>query len=187
MNAEPTKAVKPDRSRWTADQKSVVRDHFRTLTAETISRITGRTVDAVKRKARELGVSNHNWSRQEIEFLCTYYRTHGPRFVARHLCRSESAVQGYAHKVGTQMYRHTMEANPNKKTKALVAAIATESGLNPADILGRSKTRAIVIARWRIAKQLREAGYSYPNIGKQLGRDHTSILHGLQRLQEIAA
>jgi hypothetical protein len=59
----------------------------------------------------------------------------------------------------------------------LIDAVAEIYCVERGDILGRSRLRNLVDARALIVKVLRDDGFSYPAIGKTLGRDHTSVLH----------
>lgn len=54
-----------------------------------------------------------------------------------------------------------------------------ELGVDPFVIRGKSRLREHVIVRWRIAKELREFGHSYPGIGRALNRDHSSVMQML--------
>jgi hypothetical protein len=58
----------------------------------------------------------------------------------------------------------------------------TCTGVPIASILGRRQTGFIVRARDLVAYRLRaEMGWSYPAIGKALGRDHSSVLVAVRR------
>lgn len=69
--------------------------------------------------------------------------------------------------------------------KLLEEAISQASGISIEDMLGRSRKPEIVDARhavWFVA--FRELGYSSPELGIRYGRDHTSILHGVRKIEE---
>lgn len=60
----------------------------------------------------------------------------------------------------------------------ILAAVAAESGVSVEDIKGPSRLSVIVSARRIAARRLREAGLSYPAIGRFLGgRHHTSAMY----------
>jgi hypothetical protein len=63
-------------------------------------------------------------------------------------------------------------------------AVAKEWGITIKELLGPSRSMRLVDARAAVAALLREAGYSYPEIGKIIGRDHSSVFHGLKRREE---
>lgn len=70
----------------------------------------------------------------------------------------------------------------------ILAAVAEETGLTVAMIVGDRRARHIVAARhygyWRVA---RETGASLAAIGRAFGdRDHTTIIHGIRK-HEIRA
>ena len=52
-----------------------------------------------------------------------------------------------------------------------------ELGVSVWRVRSRSRDRKLVMVRRDIAHRLREAGHSFPAIGKALNRDHTSIMH----------
>jgi hypothetical protein len=51
---------------------------------------------------------------------------------------------------------------------------------------GPSRVAFMVEARRTVAKFLRQEGWSYPQIGEYLGRDHTTVMHllGARRRQQ---
>jgi hypothetical protein len=59
-----------------------------------------------------------------------------------------------------------------KATKA-----ALEAGLNPVEVLAGSRTIEHITIRWKVWRELSNAGYSYFSIGKASGFDHTSVRH----------
>jgi len=73
----------------------------------------------------------------------------------------------------------------------LLEEVAEEYDLKPSLILGLLKTAHIAQARqdfmWR-ARQMKWSDgsprYSYPQIGDFLGRDHTTVIHGVRRHAE---
>lgn len=60
--------------------------------------------------------------------------------------------------------------------------IAVARGVTVADILGRSKVPVVALARHELMARLWQFGLSLTDIGKALGMDHTSILHGVRRV-----
>lgn len=61
--------------------------------------------------------------------------------------------------------------------EGLARMVATESAVPIEIILGRRRTRTVVAARRKLCIALRDAGLSYPEIGRCIGRDHTSVIH----------
>lgn len=60
------------------------------------------------------------------------------------------------------------------------------SGLTLDDVMQKSKRQKFCDFRQRLYWRLRhESGLSFPKIGKLVGRDHTTICHGVARYQEI--
>ena len=65
---------------------------------------------------------------------------------------------------------------------AIVIAVCNEHEVHPDDLLGPSRLRPIVRARqeamWRLWADL---GLSLPQIGGLLDRDHTTVLHAIDK------
>lgn len=63
----------------------------------------------------------------------------------------------------------------------LVKATAAVCGLTYNDLVGKGRSREFTHARAIVIRILRNRGWSYPRIGKQLGdRDHTTIMHSYE-------
>lgn len=58
--------------------------------------------------------------------------------------------------------------------------VVRETRVNGADILGRSRDKLAMRARRTLYRRLREEGYSYPTIGRMVGRDHTTVMSGVK-------
>ncbi len=69
---------------------------------------------------------------------------------------------------------------------AMVRTYAREAaaglGVSASEVLGRQRFKNMVIARKAVMRRLWEDGFSTPEIGFMLDRDHTTVLHGLGRL-----
>lgn len=63
----------------------------------------------------------------------------------------------------------------------IVKKVSHESGVPTMEIHGRSRSKKIFSARVLVYKALREEGYSYPEIGKLMERDHTTVLRVLRK------
>jgi Bacterial dnaA protein helix-turn-helix len=60
-----------------------------------------------------------------------------------------------------------------------IIAVASQLSHHTAgDILSRARHKPLVLTRFAIYTVARENGHSYPVIGKILGRDHSTVLHG---------
>jgi chromosomal replication initiator protein len=71
---------------------------------------------------------------------------------------------------------------PREKNLAEIDAIAELYGYTLEDILGKSKLKALVAVRRKCIVWLREKGYSTTEIGRIMNRDHTTIVHALQKV-----
>jgi chromosomal replication initiation ATPase DnaA len=58
---------------------------------------------------------------------------------------------------------------------------ASRHGVAVDDILSRSRKSKHVAARKEVMHLYRDAGFSLKQIGLALGRDHTTVLHGLRK------
>jgi hypothetical protein len=66
-------------------------------------------------------------------------------------------------------------------SKAVVNAVADRHGIAPEDILGSSRKRPVMLARFECMYRLRvEYKMSYPAIGARLDRDHSTVMHGVR-------
>lgn len=71
-----------------------------------------------------------------------------------------------------------------KKNKDLVPSLR-QSPVTYPEMLGSSRRKAAAHARFRIFRELHDMGFSYPSIGSVAGMDHTSVLHGVVRINEL--
>lgn len=69
--------------------------------------------------------------------------------------------------------------------RLMILVGARMHGFPVKEITGPRRHKHLAIARWRIAKAARLAGYSYPKIAKAMNKNHTSILHGVKELEKI--
>lgn len=69
----------------------------------------------------------------------------------------------------------------------LIADVAAARGIAPKTILGTSSDTAACEARWEVwwrARQIKPP-LSYPALGAAFDRDHTTVLHGVRRFDEM--
>ena len=71
-------------------------------------------------------------------------------------------------------------ARGRDRARLLAEAIGAISDVNPEEILGRRRFKAIVVARHQLFVDLWRDGYSIADVGRILGFDHTSVIHGLR-------
>lgn len=65
----------------------------------------------------------------------------------------------------------------------ILAAVSAETGISPADILGRCRRAEIVRARQLLCSHAHGAGMSLTEIGRRLGRDHGTIAWAIRAVQ----
>lgn len=63
------------------------------------------------------------------------------------------------------------------KPDHVLAVVATVTGLDPQVVVGPSRMHLVVKARAVVCLVLRDAGLSYPEIGRCIGRDHTTAMN----------
>lgn len=63
--------------------------------------------------------------------------------------------------------------------RPILARVANEAGFTVAELL-KGRRQDAVDARLEAYIALREAGYSYPEIGRFVGRDHSTVMHALK-------
>lgn len=61
-----------------------------------------------------------------------------------------------------------------------VIQASRETGIDADDIYSKSRRAEIVAARWRAMQIAHERGMSSVSIGRGLGMDHSTVLHGLR-------
>jgi len=100
--------MKPKRSRrrWTDEEIAFMMDHYGTMSIKEIARELGRTENAIKNKAKKLGLSKlPQWSDEEIKLLVGLYGRLPAEEIAKILGRSKDAVYHKAMRLGLQSYR----------------------------------------------------------------------------------
>lgn len=70
---------------------------------------------------------------------------------------------------------------PRQRNLNDIAEIAEAHRLTLEDILGKSRHKYLVSVRRKCVVMLREKGYSTTEIGRIMQRDHSTIVHALQR------
>ena len=69
--------------------------------------------------------------------------------------------------------------------KRIIAECAAEFGITANDILGNSRVAHIVMARRKAAWIFHQRGtMSYPQIGRILNKDHSTIIHAVRRYKQ---
>lgn len=64
-------------------------------------------------------------------------------------------------------------------------AVAKQHNVTPAEIRGKSRKRHVINARFEVFYRLRtDLAMSYTKIGIVFGKDHTTVLHGVNKLRQ---
>lgn len=76
---------------------------------------------------------------------------------------------------------------PRAKIMAEIRAVCERHNVCMADVMGLSRYREHVAARYEVFYILRnDYGMSMPQIGALMGRDHTVVMYGIKRHMERA-
>lgn len=82
--------------------------------------------------------------------------------------------------------RRSYKLKQFEKAREIILEVAINRKVTEAQILGRRRDRHIVVARHEACYRIRsELRLSLPDIGKIMGRDHTTILHGVRKHCEL--
>lgn len=75
----------------------------------------------------------------------------------------------------------TLGMTPRQVNIMRIEAIAEEYDYTVEDVLGKSKLKALVAVRRKCIVMFRGMGYSTTEIGRIMKRDHSTIVHALQK------
>ena len=67
---------------------------------------------------------------------------------------------------------------------ALLKEVCQEFRITHDRLISKQRSVRVVAARDIIIKCLRDDGWSYPEIGRLLNRDHSTIVHALKRINK---
>jgi chromosomal replication initiation ATPase DnaA len=63
----------------------------------------------------------------------------------------------------------------------IIAQVCDRHGVAVDEVMGRSRYKRICLARKEAYAMLREEKLSFPTIARMFGRDHTTVVDGVQR------
>lgn len=72
---------------------------------------------------------------------------------------------------------------PRERHTCIICQVSISMGVSPRVIMGQSRARPIARARQAIMRRLYQYGLSVSEIGRILGRDHTTVIHGIRRAE----
>lgn len=73
------------------------------------------------------------------------------------------------------------------RARQIIREVATCYGVSPELLVSKCRVHRLLPARIEIAKLLRARGYSTPQIGRIMNRDHTTIVFYLGNLEKVPA
>lgn len=83
----------------------------------------------------------------------------------------------------THHLRDWFIAKPSS-SESILRNISVEFDVSVDELLGTDRCAAITRARQEAYLRLRELGWTLPRIGRRMKRDHTTIMHGIQRAKQ---
>lgn len=88
-----------------------------------------------------------------------------------------------------QVVHFHQSVNRKRKINEIVSIVAQYFGVCEMELLGERRTKNVIEARHTLYWLCRElTPYSLPEIGRRLdGRDHTTILHGIRKIDSMIA
>lgn len=78
------------------------------------------------------------------------------------------------------------EASRPSRIGQLIAEASRETGYTPQEIVGHSRKQPLARTRQWVMWKARQEGYSLEQIGRVLNRDHTTVLHGVRKIEAIS-
>lgn len=78
--------------------------------------------------------------------------------------------------------RQALDLPEDKPVERIVARVAAGFGVSPAELLGPSRQRRVLLPRQVAMLLARESGLSLPQVGRAFARDHTTVLHACQKV-----
>jgi len=82
----------------------------------------------------------------------------------------------------------TSRTSNNVTPNDILSVIAQAQGLSPDELRSPVRTARVALARQMAMYLMRDlTDLSLPRIGTQLGRDHTTVLHGLEKIERLMA
>lgn len=94
----------------------------------------------------------------------------------------ETAFQQRIRRLGSQV-RLAVVTRGDWPTR-VIATAGHHFSVSADDITGPGRSHDIVDARHVAAWLLRESGWSFPQIGEAMGKDHTTVMHGVKRVDK---
>ncbi len=104
--------------------------------------------------------------------------TNAQRFIA---AAKEGGIDAGLRAIGidpaSERTRRLRLVRMSDEARAIVDAVAQERGILASAIVARRSHRALVSARCEVMRRMRALGWSYPRIGMEMGKHHSSVMH----------
>ena len=165
--------------------------HHRNMVPERLKKRLGKIL---KEKKEEQGVTEKKGeaSKPKEESSLVYKRVQATGPQNRKITTVE--IQGPPYKSHEQVLKDIVSEDvplpshliPGEVNNLIIRAVAEKHGVPPWEIFGRNRRREVIKARFEVMYIMRTKAYrTFPQIGKTLGFDHTSVIHGCRRHLEI--
>ena len=72
---------------------------------------------------------------------------------------------------------------PRERRRMIIAQVCDRRRVTVEELMGRSRLKRVCTARKEAYVMLRQERLSFPTIGRMFGRDHTTVVDGVQRYE----
>lgn len=172
------------KTNWTPYEDEQVRKHYGRLRPQEIGEKIGRTKWAVRHRAKALGCrAPCRWLPWADAELVRLYGTMKVKDIGALFNRDPDAVSARASML------NLIPPPKTKPSRARYVQILKEecdaANVDLNEALSDRQFRRIARVRWRAWERLRALNCSYPGIGMVANRDHTTIIAGIRREQQL--
>jgi chromosomal replication initiation ATPase DnaA len=119
----------------------------------------------------------------ELTSMADTLRAVESALLARGLDATADAV--WRARCSLQSAARSMRETPEAVVERLADSIAQAAGIPVTALLGAGRHRSVVRHRDQLCLRLRDKGWSYPAIGRALGRHHTTIIAAVRRARGV--
>ena len=119
----------------------------------------------------------------EIERWAVYGSLTGENY--RDILRDAKVLRAEAEKRGITFYTKLMEGMPtvSNRIKLATVVVLEEYAIDWKSLFDKDRCRFKSAIRWKVFDALREEGLSLKEIAKLCDVDHTSVIHGLRKIE----
>ena len=105
-----------------------------------------------------------------------------PHASGAHVARPRASVNPAPSRILLANLIHAFKMKPNVSTlQSIIESASKFYGIPVRDIVGRCRSETLTKVRFSVYSVCRASGYTYPEIAKALGRDHSAVVYGVQQ------